>query len=49
MKYLQKVLHLNEVNEVLPKNGNLIKTFLLGTFGTITLDVYNLLKNDLTH
>ena len=30
-------------------NGNLTKTFLLGTFGTTTLGVYNLLRNDLTH
>ena len=36
-------------NEVLPKNGNLTKTFLLGTFGTTTLGVYDLLRNDLIH
>ena len=36
-------------NEVLPNNGNLTKTFLLGTFGTTTLGVYNLLRNDLIH
>ena len=36
-------------NEVLSKNGNLIKTFILGTFGTTALGVYNLLRNDLTH
>ena len=37
-------------NEVLPKqNSNFTKTFLLGTFGTITLGVYNLLRNDLIH
>ena len=35
-------------NEIIPKNRNLTKTFLLGTFGTITLGVYNLL-NDLLH
>ena len=28
-------------NEVLSKNGNLTKTFLLDTFGTTTLGVYN--------
>ena len=31
-------------NKVLPRNGNLTKTFLLGTFGTTTLGV-----NDLIH
>ena len=36
-------------NELLPNNDNLTKTFLLGTFGTITLGVYNLLRNDLIH
>ena len=36
-------------NEVPPKNGNLTKTFLLGTFGTIVLGVYDLLRNDLIH
>ena len=30
-----------------PKGGNLTKTFLLGTFWTITLGVYNLLGGDL--
>ena len=35
--------------KLLAKNSNLIKTFLLGTFGTITLGVYNLSKNDLIH
>ena len=30
-------------------NGNLTETFLLGTFGTTTLGVYNLLRNDLIH
>ena len=37
------------VNEVLPKNGNLTNIFLLGTFGTTTLGVYNLLRSDLIH
>ena len=36
-------------NVVLSKNDNLIKTFLLGTFGTTTLGVYNLLRNYLIH
>ena len=36
-------------NEVLPKNDNLTKTFLLGTFGTATLGVSDLPKNDLIH
>ena len=34
-------------NEILAKNSNLTKTFFLGIFGTMTLDVYNLLRNDL--
>ena len=34
-------------NEVLPKNGNLTKTFVLDTFETIALGVYILLRNDL--
>ena len=34
-------------NEVLRQNGNLTKTLLLGTFGTTTLGVYNLSRNDL--
>ena len=36
-------------DEVLPKNGNLTKTVLLGTFGITTLGIYNLLRNDLIH
>ena len=36
-------------NKVLPKNGNLTKSFLLGTFGTITLGVYKLLRNGLIY
>ena len=36
-------------NEVLSKNGNLTKTFLSGAFQTITVGVYNLLRNDLIH
>ena len=32
-------------NEVLPKNHNLTKIFLLGTFWTITLGVYDLFRN----
>ena len=36
-------------NELLPKNDNLTKVFLLGTFWTITLSVYNLFRNDLIH
>ena len=36
-------------NEVLPKNRHLTKTFILGTFWTITLCVYNLLRNYSIH
>ena len=36
-------------NKVLPKNGNLTKSFLLGTFRTITLGVYKLLRNGLIY
>ena len=35
--------------EVLPKNGNLTEASLLGTFSTLTLGEYNLLRNDLIH
>ena len=36
-------------NKVLLKNGNLTKTFTLGTFRTETLGVYSSLRNDLIH
>ena len=36
-------------NKVLLKNDKLTKTFLIGTFWTTTLGVYNLLRHDLTH
>ena len=35
--------------EVLPKNDTITRTFLLGAFWKITLGVYNLLRNHLTH
>ena len=36
-------------NEVLSKNSNLTKTFILSTFWTITLGVCKLLINDIIH
>ena len=36
-------------NEILPKDGDLIKTFLSAAFSIITSDEYNLLRNYLIH